>query len=97
MKSITFIPIISEKSVQKVSNNKYTFRIPEFSNKINIKNEIEKKYKINATRVNVISKKGKIKNYKGKKSGKTSDWKLAIVTVKKGQKIPGFEIAEDKK
>ena len=97
MKNAIFIPIVSEKSVQFVAKDKYSFKIPKNYNKLSVMEEIEKKYKVNILKINLIRKKGKIKNFKGKKSGKTQDWKLAIITVKKGQKIPGFEIAEDKK
>jgi large subunit ribosomal protein L23 len=97
MKNILLRPIITEKSMAGTSNNKYCFEVSENTNKVEIKKAAKQAYKVDAVGVNIISKLGKARNYKGRGVGRTKDWKLAVITVKKGQKIAGFEIKEEKK
>ena len=94
MKPVLFGPAITEKSMSQITNNKYTFRVNKNANKAEITDAIEKLYKVNVVRVRVISLKGKVKNYRGKVSGRTKDNKKAIVTLKKGQKIADFTVKE---
>ena len=56
------------------------------ANKITIKKNIEKLFKVNVIKVNIINTKTKKKIKQGKKSTKTG-YKKAIVTLKKGQSI----------
>ena len=51
-----------------------------------IKQNIEKLFKVNVTKVNIINQKSKLKIKQGKKSIK-SGYKKAIITLKKGQSI----------
>lgn len=97
MKNILLRPIVTEKSMSGTSNNKYSFEVDPRTNKIEIKKAVKTAYKVDAIRINIINKDGKIKNYRGRGVGKTKNWKKAIITVKGGQKIAGFEIKEGKK
>jgi len=79
-------PIITEKSGQMMADGKYTFKVNKGTNKIEIKEAVEKIYKTKVATVNVLSVKGK-KVRQGKSKGVRSDWKKAVVTLKKGETI----------
>jgi large subunit ribosomal protein L23 len=66
--------------------NKIVFKVPLKANKNNLKKNIEKIFKVNVTKINIINKKSKIKTTRGRKV-KVSGFKKAIVTIKKGQNI----------
>jgi large subunit ribosomal protein L23 len=87
---IIIAPIITEKSYKLAQEqNKYTFKVHPDANKIEIKNAVEKLFKVKVTSVNTINVKPKRKRL-GKFEGKTSSWKKAIVTLKEGDKIELF-------
>ncbi len=79
-------PHITEKSTNLSEQNKITFKVPHKANKKNLKKNIEKIFKVNVTKINIINKKSKIKLSRGRKI-KVSGFKKAIVTIKKGQNI----------
>ena len=79
-------PIITEKATILSEQNKTVFKVHKQANKITIKKNIEKLFKVNVVKVNIINQKTKIKVKQGKKSVK-SGYKKAIVTLKKGQSI----------
>ena len=91
MKKINYIdsirsPIITEKATILSEQNKTVFKVHEKANKRIIKKNIEKLFKVNVVKVNIINQKTKIKLKQGRKSYKTG-YKKAIVTLKKGQSI----------
>ncbi|OGD65452.1 50S ribosomal protein L23 [Candidatus Berkelbacteria bacterium RIFCSPHIGHO2_12_FULL_36_9] len=92
MKEIILKPVITEKSMSGTSMGRYAFKVKNNANKIEIKKVIKEVYKVDPISVNIINMKGKEKKWRGRTSGKTSDWKKAIITIKKGQKIAGFEV-----
>ena len=79
-------PLVTEKSTNLSEQNKIIFKVPSKANKVNLKKNIEKIFKVNVTKINIINKKSKIKTTRGKKV-KVSGFKKAIVTIKKGQNI----------
>ena len=79
-------PVVTEKSTNLSEQNKIIFKVPVSANKKNIKNSIEKIFKVNVTKVNVIIKKNRIKITRGKKI-KIKGYKKALITLKKGQNI----------
>jgi len=79
-------PIITEKATILSEQNKTVFKVHSRANKKTIKQNIEKIFKVNVTKVNIINQKTKLKMKQGKKSYKTG-YKKAIVTLKKGQSI----------
>ena len=79
-------PIVTEKSTNISEQNKIIFKVPSNANKKNLKNNIEKIFKVNVTKVNIINKKNRIKLTRGKKI-KIKGYKKAIITLKKGQNI----------
>tara|TARA_B100001123_G_C15267649_1_gene1009049 strand:+ start:999 stop:1292 length:294 start_codon:yes stop_codon:yes gene_type:complete len=79
-------PMVTEKSTNLSGQNKIVFKIPNTSNKIRIKKNIEKLFKVNVIKVNIINKKLRKKNVRGK-IVKVKGYKKAIITLKKGQSI----------
>ena len=79
-------PLVTEKSTNLSEQNKVVFKVPSAANKKNLKNSIEKIFKVNVTKINMIIKKSRTKVSRGKKV-KISGFKKAIITLKKGQSI----------
>ena len=81
-----YSPILTEKSTALSDQNKIVFKVPKKANKNNLKKNIEKIFKVNVVKINIINKqnrkkltRGRIINVKG--------YKKAIITLKKGQTI----------
>tara|TARA_Y100001954_G_scaffold69359_1_gene75886 strand:- start:1386 stop:1679 length:294 start_codon:yes stop_codon:yes gene_type:complete len=79
-------PIVTEKSTNLSEQNKIVFKIPTKANKKSLKKSIEKIFKVNVTKVNIINKQNRTKLTRGRKV-KVSGYKKAIITLKKGQSI----------
>ena len=79
-------PVVTEKSTNLSEQNKIIFKVPTSANKKNLKNNIEKIFKVNVTKINIINKKSRIKTSRGKKV-RVKGFKKAIITLKKGQNI----------
>ena len=79
-------PIVTEKSTNLSDQNKIVFKVPTKANKINLKKNIEKIFKVDVIKVNIINKKNRIKLTRGKKI-KVKGYKKALITLKKGQNI----------
>ena len=79
-------PVVTEKSTNLSVQNKIVFKVPNKSNKKNLKKNIEKIFKVNVVKVNIINKQPRKKITRGKKV-KIKGYKKAIVTLKKGQSI----------
>ena len=79
-------PLVTEKSTSLSEHNKIVFKVPSNTNKKNLKNNIEKIFKVNVTKINIINKQSRIKLTRGRKV-KVSGFKKAIITLKKGQSI----------
>tara|TARA_Y100000739_G_C20447683_1_gene390826 strand:+ start:510 stop:800 length:291 start_codon:yes stop_codon:yes gene_type:complete len=79
-------PHVTEKSTNLSEQNKIIFKVPDRANKKNLKKNIEKIFKVNVIKINIINKKSKVKVTRGRKV-KVSGYKKAIITIKKGQNI----------
>ena len=79
-------PVITEKSTNLSEQNKIIFKVHQKANKKNLKSNIEKIFKVNVTKVNIINKKTRFKTTRGKKV-RVKGFKKAIITLKKGQNI----------
>ena len=79
-------PIVTEKSTNFSEQNKIVFKVPFNANKKNLKKNIEKIFKVNVIKVNIINKQNRSKLVRGRKV-KISGFKKAIITLKKGQSI----------
>jgi large subunit ribosomal protein L23 len=79
-------PIVTEKSTNLSEQNKIVFKVPREANKINLKKNIEKIFKVNVTKINIVNKQNRLKIVRGRKV-KVQGFKKAIITLKKGQSI----------
>ena len=79
-------PIVTEKSTNLSDQNKVIFKVHAKANKKNLKKNIEKIFKVNVTKVNIINKKSRVKTTRGKKV-RVKGFKKAIITLQKGQNI----------
>lgn len=87
---IVLSPIVTEKSMDLLNDNKYTFRVAKNANKAEIKTAIEAIFDgVKVESVNTMNMLGKTKRV-GMKVGKRIDWKKAIVTLKEGSKTIEF-------
>jgi large subunit ribosomal protein L23 len=84
-------PLITEKNTAiQAPQGKYAFEVAAEANKEQIKQAVEKAFKVSVTRVNVITVPGKGRRLRGRLVMSPS-WKKAIVTLKPGDKIELFE------
>ena len=77
---------ISINLYEASEQNKIIFKVHNKANKKNLKTNIEKIFKVNVTKINIINKKNRTKLTRGRKV-KVSGFKKAIITLKKGQSI----------
>ena len=85
-------PLFTEKMTQLEDvERKYAFQVISKANKIDIKNAVDKKFDVEVQKVAIMNRLGKTKDMTMKSggrtirtSGKRSDWKKAIVTLKEG-------------
>ena len=78
--------LLTEKSTNLSGENKIVFKVRKSANKKNLKKNIEKIFKVNVTKINIINKQNRTKFTRGRKV-KVSGFKKAIITLKKGQSI----------
>ena len=84
-------PVITEKSMAAMAENKYTFIVHMSANKVQIKKAIEEVFGVKVEKVQTIRTMGKTKRM-GVHVGKRADQKKAIVTLAEGQTIEKFEV-----
>jgi large subunit ribosomal protein L23 len=85
------LPKLTEKSMDlKEQLNQFVFEVNLNANKIQIKESIEKSFKVNVIKVRTMNVSGKKKRL-GKYQGRKSNRKKALVTLKKGQTIEFFD------
>ncbi len=83
-------PVVSEKSYVLATADKYTFRVHADAHKTQIKQAIEELFDVKVLGVHTLSVKSKPKR-RGYTSGRTRQWKKAIVQVRAGDTIPIFQ------
>lgn len=87
-------PVITEKATMLTDKRgAYTFKVEKSANKYQIKKAVEELYNVTVVSVNTILVKGKAKSRytkTGLVSGRTSDYKKAVVVLKEGDKIDFF-------
>ncbi|MBC8258487.1 MAG: 50S ribosomal protein L23 [SAR324 cluster bacterium] len=84
-------PIMSEKTMTlKEEANQFAFEVDPRANKIQIKESIEKAFKVSVLKIRTMNVRGKKKRL-GRYQGYKSSWKKALVTLKQGDTIEFFE------
>ena len=82
-------PVLTEKSLTLLDENKYTFDVDVNANKIEIKNAVEKMFNVKVESVNVMNVRPKTKRV-GRYTGKTNRRRKAIVKLAEGSNINLF-------
>ena len=82
-------PVITERSMMGLAENKYTFEVAKTSNKVEIRQAVEAIFNVTVTKVNTLNVKSKPKRIRGA-AGRTRTWKKAMVTLKEGDSIELF-------
>ena len=83
-------PLITEKNTILQAQNKYAFEVAERATKPQIKQAVEKAFRVKVAEVNVVRVTGKTKRI-GRHLHNTPPWRKAIVTLRAGDKIEFFE------
>ncbi|UCC66126.1 MAG: 50S ribosomal protein L23 [Deltaproteobacteria bacterium] len=84
-------PLITEKAnILKDEENKVSFVVHREANKVEIKEAVERLFKVKVLKVNVSTMKGKPRTI-GRSVGRRPDWKKAVVTIRSGDRIDFFE------
>ena len=84
-------PLLTEKSTRLQDHlNQVAFEVDVDANKVQIANEVEKRFDVKVAKVRTMNFRGKLKRM-GRFEGRRSSWKKAVVTLAKGHKIEFFE------
>lgn len=84
--NIILAPVITEKSERAKENNVYVFKVNKNANKTQIKNEVERQFKVKVLNVNTVNAMQK-KRRVGRYTGLTSAYKKAYVKLAEGSSI----------
>jgi large subunit ribosomal protein L23 len=80
-------PVLTEKGTDDTADrNAYHFRVPVDANKIEVRQAVERLFKVKVLRVNTLRVSGKSRR-RGYTAGRTPDWKKAMVTLREGDTI----------
>jgi len=87
---VLIAPLLTEKSVTERVRSRYTFKVNAKATKIQVKQAVEKAFKVKVVDVNTCMVRSK-RRILGRSIGKTSGWKKAYITLAAGQKIQELE------
>ena len=88
--SVLQLPVITEKSTYLKENLRtVAFKVFRDANKIELKDAVEKIFKVKVENVRTANFHGKTRR-QGRYSGRRPDWKKAYVTLKEGEKMIEF-------
>lgn len=82
--------VVSEKASDLSGNGIYMFNVHKDANKIQVTRDIEKAYGMSPRKVTMLRRKGKVLG-SGKRMGRRSDIKRAIVIMPASKRLPLFE------
>lgn len=83
-------PLITEKGTRLAEMGQYLFEVHPDSNKLQIKEAVERAFNVKVVAVNVMNVPGKRRRWK-RHYAYQSDWKKAIVTLAPGQSLQILE------
>ena len=84
--AILIRPVVSEKTAGMAQMNQYVFLVHPDANKIQVKDAVQKAFKVKVVNVRTVTLKGKLKQ-RGWRSVRRPDQKRAIVTLAKGSQL----------
>jgi len=83
--------VVTEKAERlKAEQSRYTFKVARTANKIEVRDAVERLFKVHVREVRVMNYLGKMRRM-GRFSGRRPDWKKAVVTLKQGERIESLE------
>ena len=82
-------PLLTERASDGtgLAKPKYTFKVASSAIKVQIRRAVEAAFGVKVLGVNTINVLGKRKRLRSRQEGKRPDWKKAIITLAKGNKI----------
>ncbi len=89
LSAVLLAPVVTEKSTYLAEQNKYVFRVNSAANKIEIRQAVELLFQVKVAKVNVTQQRGHSRRF-GRHTGRTKDWKKAIVTLVETDRIDMF-------
>jgi large subunit ribosomal protein L23 len=84
-------PLITEKGTRLGSENKYMFAVHPWAGKQQVRQAVERAFKVRVVKVNVMNMKGKPRRDRRGHPYHETDWKKAVVTLAEGDKLELFE------
>jgi len=83
--------VVTEKAERlRAEQSRYTFKVARTANKIEVRDAVERLFKVHVRDVRVMNYMGKMRRM-GRFSGRRPDWKKAVVTLKQGERIESLE------
>ena len=83
-------PLVTEKATALKEEDRYVFKVARNATKPQIKEAVERAFKVEVSKVNVMTMPGKKRRF-GRRQVTSSSWKKAVVTLVPGHKITLFE------
>ena len=83
-------PVISEKSYEQITQNKYTFKVHQDAHKTQVRQAVEQLFEVQVQDVKILKVQPKPKR-RGVIKGVRPGWKKAIVQLREGNSIEIFE------
>jgi len=83
-------PLITEKATLLKEEDKYAFEVASKATKSQVKEAVERAFKVKVNKVNVMTVPGKTRRI-GRRQVTTPSWKKAVVSLEPGHKISFFE------
>ena len=84
-------PVVSEKTWQEQDDGKYTFKVHQDANKVQVRHAVEAIFKVKVERVWTMNRTGKPKRVRFYQPGKRSNWKKAVVQLAPGNRIEIYQ------
>jgi large subunit ribosomal protein L23 len=79
-------PVVTEKSTQASEHNQVVFKVRADASKPEIKEAVERLFKVRVKAVNTLNRQGKLKRFRGI-LGRQASSKKAIVTLEEGYSV----------
>ena len=89
MSDVLVRPVITEKSMLEANAGRYTFEVTPEATKHDVKDAVERSFKVDVEGVRMLRTPGKMRRV-GRKIGRRPDRRKAIVRLAAGQKIERF-------
>jgi large subunit ribosomal protein L23 len=86
-------PVVSEKSYEQITQNKYTFQVHPDAHKTQVRQAVEELFDVKVIGVNILKVQPKPKR-RGRILGTKPGWKKAVVQLKAGDSIEIFQGAQ---